>query len=252
MRTPAVACVLVLGAFGQTAAPPVFEVASIKPSDPMGHVAVHRSGYHLSTTSTSLLFLITWAYDVHSDLVFNQPDWLDSVRYDVVANGPQTGEPAKPRIPGQPSELQKMMQALLAERFKLSLHRETRELAVFTLIVAKGGPKVSLSPAPDVGNQNPFRMPGSGRLVGTQVSTEMLAKFLSSQLDRSVQDETGLKGVFDFKLEWQPEGPRSSEAPTLPSLFTALQEQLGLKLETRKTAVEVLVIDHIEKAPTEN
>jgi uncharacterized protein (TIGR03435 family) len=108
--------------------------------------------------------------------------------------------------------------------------------------------------------QTPFSMPGSGRLIGVQVSAEMLAKVLSDQLSRSVQDQTGLKGVFDFKLEWEPDasstGPDGVRTPpdlgAGSSLFTAIQEQLGLKLEARKGPVEVLVIDHIESAPTEN
>jgi uncharacterized protein (TIGR03435 family) len=105
--------------------------------------------------------------------------------------------------------------------------------------------------------QTPFSMPGRGRLIGTQVSAAMLAKVLSDQLGRSVQDETGLDGVFDFKLEWDPD-PASARPDALPaagaasSLFSGIQEQLGLKLEGRKGQVEVLFIDRIERTPTEN
>ena len=223
-------------------------------------MAIRRSGYHLATTNTSLLFLITWAYDVHSDHVYGQPKWLDSVRYDVVANAPQDRRPAPPQPPGQPSELQQMMQALLAERFKLALHREIRQLPMYALVVAKGGPKVHLMEAPAVMGQNPFRMSGRGRLTGTQVSAAMLANVLSGQLGRWVKDETRLEGVFDFTLEWQPDAPSAAPdgvpgpADLRPgsSLFTAIQEQLGLKLEARNGPAEVLVIDHIESAPTEN
>jgi uncharacterized protein (TIGR03435 family) len=246
-------------AFAQApAAPPAFEVASIKPSDPAGSISIHRSGYHLATSNTSLLFLIAWAYDVHSDRVYGKPNWLDSVRYDIVANAPE--EKLQAQRTGGPTPLQQMMQALLAQRFKLALHRETRELPMYALVVAKGGPKILLTEAPAVMGQSPFSMPGRGRLVGTQVSAEMLAKVLSGQLGRSVQDQTGLKGVFDFKLEWAPDppspGPGDEPAAADPnagsSLFTAIQEQLGLKLEARKGPVEVLVIDHIDSAPTEN
>ena len=108
--------------------------------------------------------------------------------------------------------------------------------------------------------QTPFSMPGRGRLTGTQVSAEMLAKVLSDQLNLSVQDQTGLKGVFDFKLEWEPDAlsappdglPAPADLRTSSSLFTAIQGQLGLKLEARKGLVEVLVIDRIERVPTEN
>jgi uncharacterized protein (TIGR03435 family) len=253
-------CVLAVGAslgFAQAPARPAFDVASIKPSDPAAKIAINRSGYHLATTGTSLLFLVTWAYDVHPERVVGQPKWLDSVRYDVVANATQ-GEPVR-RQANEPSALQKMMQALLAERFKLAIHRETRELPMYALVAAKDGPKFELAPAPESMNQNPFSMPDMGTLIGTQVSAEALAKALANQLGRSVVDETGLKGVFDFKLLWAPEMPpmmAGSAAAAMmagrPSLFTAVQEQLGLKLEARKGKVEVLVIDHIENVPTEN
>ena len=102
-------------------------------------------------------------------------------------------------------------------------------------------------------------MPGSGRLIGAQVSAEMFVKFLSGQLGRTVQDQTGLAGVFDFKLEWQPDTPAmldrmaaTSDPSTGSSIFSAVQDQLGLKLEARKGRVEVIVIDHIESVPTEN
>jgi len=239
---------------------PGFEVASIKASDPAVAMAIRRSGYRMAFTSTSLQFLITWAYDIHSERLYGKPNWLDSVRYDVIANASQDDKPAPPRQPGQPTELQKMMQSLLAERFKLVIHRETRELPMYALVVAKGGPRIRLTEAPAVMGQQPFSMPGRGRLIGTQVSAEMLAKVLSDQLGRSVQDQTGLQGVFDFKLEWEPEpSPAHMNGMLTPveisagsSLFTAIQEQLGLKMEARKGPVEVLVIDHIQSAPTEN
>ncbi len=239
---------------------PAFEVASVKPADPDGTMAIRRSGHRITFTGTSLQFLITWAYDLHSDRVYGKPNWLDSVHYDVTANATQDGRPAPPRQPGQPTELQRMMQALLAERFKLAIHRETRQLPIYALVVAKGGAKIRLTEAPAVMGQTPFSMPARGRLMGTQVSPEMLAKVLSDQLSHSVQDQTGLKGVFDFKLEWEPdasledpdEAPAAANVRTGTSLFAAIQDQLGLKLEARKAPVEVLVLDHIERTPTEN
>jgi uncharacterized protein (TIGR03435 family) len=256
--------VFVLGAltaFGQApSAPPAFEVASVKPSDPAQTIAIRRSGYRISTSNTSLQMLITWAYDVHSDRLYGKPKWLDAVRYDIVANAPQESKPVA-RAPSQVSRLQQMMQVLLAERFKLLIHRETRELRMYAMVVAKSGSKIRLTEAGDNMGQNPFSMPGRGRLIGTKVSTEMLAKALSDQLGHSVQDQTGLKGVFDFTLEWEPDaesiGADGAPAPsadvrTGASLITAIQEQLGLKLEARKGPVEVLVIDHIESTPTEN
>jgi uncharacterized protein (TIGR03435 family) len=236
-----IACA-VLTAASASAQTPEFELATIKPSDPAATIAIRRSGHRISTTGTSLLFLIGWAYDIHTDRIYGKPNWLDNVRYDVIASAPVETQLA----------LQKRMQALLADRFQLAVHRETRDLSVYTLIEAKGGHKLHLSPAPESMGQNPFQMPGRGQMVGTQVSAEMLAKVLSNQLDHSVQDQTGLKGVFDFKLEWEPDSSAPAEARTGPGLFTALQEQLGLKVESRKAPVEVLVIDRVESKPKEN
>jgi uncharacterized protein (TIGR03435 family) len=201
----------------------------------------------MAFTNYSLQKLITWAYDVEDDRLYGKPKGLDSVRYDILANAPEHDPPSAQRT--RPSPLQQMMQALLADRFKLALHREKKELPMYALVVDKNGPKVHLTQAPDVMGQNPFSIPATGRLVGTQVTTWMLAKVLSSQLHRSVEDRTNLQGVFDFKLEWTPD---TVEPANGPSLFTALPEQLGFKLEARKGPVEVLVIDHIENAPTEN
>jgi uncharacterized protein (TIGR03435 family) len=235
--------------------PPSYEVALIKPSDPATTLAIRRSGHHLVTTASSLQFLISWAYDIHTDLIYKRPSWLDSARFDITANAPQD-RPASARRPGEPTELQKMMQSLLAERFKLVTHRETRELPLYALVVAKEGPRIRLTPAPETMGQNPFSNPAPGRLIGTQVSPEMLAKVLSGQLNRTVRDHTGLKGVFDFKLEWTPDAAALPDAPpdlrAGASLFTAIQEQLGLKLEARRGPVEVLVIDRVESTPTEN
>ena len=257
--------VLLLRAFGQDATSPppeakpetlpAFEVASVKPSDPASGISFRRSGDRLTTSGTSLQWLITWAFDVRNDRLFGKPKWLDTVRYDIAAQAPR-GNP----VPGR---LQRMMQSLLATRFGLAIHRETRELPMYVMVVDKSGAKIHLTDAGDGSGPNPFSMPGRGRLIGSQVSTGMLANVLSNQLRRAVEDQTGLKGVFDFKLEWEAEtdpqstGGGGSSAPstdarTGPSIFTAIREQLGLKLEPRKGPVEVILIDHIESTPTEN
>ena len=229
-----------LPAAGQT---PAFEVATVKPADPSRPIAIRHSGNHIATVSTSLQFLIAWAYDMHSERLYGKPRWLDTVSYDVLANAPE----------GETADLRRMMQSLLAERFKLAVHREKRELPMYELVVAKDGPKVKVAPHEGDWTQNPFQSTGLGRIVGTQVTATMVCKFLGDQLGRSVVDKTGLDGVFDFKLEWAPEGwsPNAMMAPR-PSLFTALQEQLGFRLEARKGPVEVLVIDRVESTPTEN
>ena len=248
-------------AFGQDARaspanvpPPAFEVASIRPSDPASRISIARSGDRLTTTNTSLEMLITWAYDIRDDRLFGKPKWLDSDRYDIVAKAGQSLGPGR---------LQQMMQSLLASRFQLALHRETRELAMYAMVIGKDGAKVHLTEASGPAGQNPFSMPGRGRLTGSLVTAGMLANVLSNQLGRSVQDQTGLKGVFDFSLEWEPDtdapstnvdavSEPSASARAGPSIFTAIQEQLGFKLERRKGPVEVIVIDHVENVPTGN
>jgi uncharacterized protein (TIGR03435 family) len=229
-----------ISALGQApVALPEFEVASVKPSDPESTSAIRRSGYRLNTTNTSLQKLVTWAYDIPDDRLFGKPKWLDSVRYDIAAEAPQG--------PLERGQLQRMMQSLLAARFQLAIHREARELPMYMMVAGKNGPKVHPVETREGIGQNPFSMTGRGRLTGTKVTAGMLAKVLSDQLGRAVQDGTGLTGVFDFTLEWAPDSD-----PAGPSLFTALQEQLGFKLEARKGPVEVIVIDHMESTPTGN
>jgi len=238
---------------GNRVAPPAFEVAAVRPSDPASQISIRRSGDRLNTTNTSLEMLITWAYDIRNDRLLGKPKWLDSARYDIAA---KAGESLAPGL------LQRMMQSLLAARFQLAIHRETRELPMYAMVVGKNGAKVHLTEAKGDAGQSPFSMTARGHLTGSQVTAAMLANVLSNQLGRSVQDETGLKGVFDFELEWEPDAdaqsagvddaPAFADARTGPSIFTAIQEQLGLKLEPRKGPVEVIVIDHVESSPTEN
>jgi uncharacterized protein (TIGR03435 family) len=246
-------------AFGQApVALPEFEVASIKPSDPTSTIAIRRSGYRLFTTNFSLERLITWAYDIPDDRLFGKPKWLDSTRYDIVAQA--LGPPASNQESPGPGWLQQMMQSLLATRFKLAVHRETRERPMYVLLVDKNGPKVHPVESDEEIGQNPFRGSGRGRLIGTKVNCEMLANVLSDRLGRAVEDKTGLKGLFDFTLEWTPDAdPQSAAADAAlttpragPSIFTAIHEQLGFKLESRKGQVEVIVIDRMESTPTEN
>jgi uncharacterized protein (TIGR03435 family) len=253
-------CVLLaVASFAASAqTPPAFEVATVKPSAPDAVMAIRRSGHRIVTNGTTLQFLITWAYDIQSDRLFAKPPWLNSDRFDVTGAAPQD-EPSSAWKPGEPTIFQRRMQTLLADRFKLATHRETREMTLYTVTVAKSGFKPHVDPAPEVMGQQPFKMTGPGRLFGTQVTVEMLAKVLSDQLGRTVIDQSGLKGVFDFRLDWTPDRmPRADGLPAPPdtrsgpSLFTALEEQLGLKLETRRGPVDVVVIDHVDRSPTGN
>lgn len=232
-----------------TAQSPAFDVASIRPADPGHTMSINRSGNRISFSNYSLEMLIEWAYDIRSDRLLGKPKGLDSVRYDI--------EAATPQQPLPPHGLYLMMRTLLAQRFKLAVHTETRELTHYEMVVDKGGAKIHPEPLAGPAGQNPFSMTARGHLTGTKVSAAMLATVLTDQAGRFVEDHTGLNGVFDFKLDWTPDATAPSDDPdpssrSAPSLFTALREQLGFRLDARKGPVEVVVIDHVENTPTAN
>ncbi len=260
-----------------------FDVASIKPSDPnsRGFFFRNRPGL-VDMSGATVLQLIQQAYNVRESQISGGPGWINSDRYDIVAKvGDIPADPQNPIDQRKATELQReRMRALLADRFQLKIRRETKELPVYALILARGGPKLKESnpggpaPAPDAekGAERPrgsnMRI-GLGQIMGQSVPLDMLVQVLSQQLGRIVVDKTGLKGTYDFTLEWTPdqgqglgpgfaapgEPPRpDSSAPAEssgPSVFSALQEQLGLKLESQKAPVEIIVIESVEK-PSEN
>ncbi len=212
-----------------------FEVASVKPNlSGGGHSDTDTDGNLLRMKNVTLKACITWAFRV-TDAQVSGPPWLETERFDIVAKA-ESGSP-------QP----KMMEALLAERFKLAVHREMKELTVYALVVGKNGPKLKkVDPGEDDTTSR------RGHLTAQKVSMDRLARFLAGpnvKLGRPVVDQTGLEGVYDFNLDWTPEG---TEPGNVPSIFIALQEQLGLRLEARKSPVEVLFVDHVERIPTEN
>jgi len=230
-----------------------FEVAAVKASTadspPM---SIKQMPGHFTTSNTPLGFLIRWAYDIDEGRLIGGPKGLESVRYDIVAKIPQ-GEVA-------PGRTRKMMQSLLAERFSLRVHQESRQVSTYTLAVDKAGPKLQWVELGDGIGQNPFKMTDRGRLLGTRVTAEMLAKVLAGQIGYPVEDVTGLTRTFDFVLEWTPDDAvATNEAPPAamgrqqrPSIYAALREQLGLRLVSRKTSVEVVVIDSVNTTPTDN
>ena len=196
----------------------------------------------LAYTNVSLADVIAQSYRVQHTQIAG-PGWLDSQRFDILAKIP--ADVPKDRIPD-------MLQSLLADRFRLQLHRETRELPVYSLSLAKSGPKLPKADSSGGLSINDGR--GRSRVTG-RVTLAWFADFLSQRLDRPVQDQTGLEGVYTVNLEWVRDSadvnsPAPSDAGA--SLFTALQEQLGLRLVAAKGPVEVLVVDRLEKTPTEN
>lgn len=214
-----------------------FEVASIK-SD-KSETGVDRIKIlkgSLIIENVSLKRCIGMAYGIAEgrNYLLSGPDWIESERFDISAKFPtETPE----------HDVLLMLQSLLAERFDLVLHRETRQFSAYALVIGKGGPKLHPAAAPEGSYR--FRAQ-EGHAVGFSISMAMLADRLSRpdfQLDRQVIDLTGLKGTFDLTLDWNETGP---------SIFTALQEELGLKLEPRKVPLEVFVIDHVNRVPTAN
>jgi bla regulator protein blaR1 len=245
-----------------------FEVASIKPSDPSaGHnVQVQMApGGRFVAKNLSIKMLIQQAYDVRDFQITGGPGWIGSERYDIVAKAEGDEEVRREQI-------KLMLQALLADRFKMTLHRDTKELPVYALVVGKSGSKLKAAEplaegertGPGPGKGSMMRM-GRGELTAQRAPMTILANMLAQQLGRPVLDRTGLKGEYDLNLQWTPDQGQGPGGPadtggdhqttatdsSGPSLFTAVQEQLGLKLESQKGPVEILIIDHIEKA-TEN
>jgi uncharacterized protein (TIGR03435 family) len=159
------------------------------------------------------------------------------VRFDIVARAPE-GTPGK--------QLNAMMQSLLAERFGLIAHREQKSIPGYALVAGKK-PPVLHEQAPSTGSNTNSN---NGKMNGTNVSMDKLADILSRQIHEPVQNQTGLTGVMDIKLEWTPDQSDTADGPG--SIFTALQEQLGLKLQAQKITIDTLVVDHIDRVPTEN
>jgi uncharacterized protein (TIGR03435 family) len=249
----------------QAPAPLTFEVASIKPAN--APVEGHRNQpgvERLEFRYATLWYCITYAYGKKSYQVFGGPEWVKTAHYDIVAKGPAGT---------RRDQLPEMMQRLLAERFKLQVHRETRKLPALALIVGKNGPKLMEAEAGSGDGQGGTLVgmsateEGSERMDVKAGSMSTLVNMLSSVLGRPVVDQTGLGGRYDFVFEFtRDEATRPTvvrgygEPPSIPaprgkepglSIYTSIQ-QLGLKLDARKLPLEVIVIDQAEKTPTEN
>jgi uncharacterized protein (TIGR03435 family) len=282
---------------------PEFEVASVKPSVLPGSGGIRlglRGGPgsgdpgRVTYSFSTLRDLMVEAYSVKRSQIAGVPNWVDSERFDIVAKVPAGATKERVKV---------MLQKLLAERFKLTLHRETKELPIYALVVSARGPKLKDSavidaPVPSAprgagmsgtkmgrdgcpetppraaGRAAHFVMmtPNGECMISDGQTMDGLAMQLSNRFDRPVIDQTGLKGKYDLRLRYDPSSmpggrgesvmtkgastdPTSrsaAEEDSAPSIFNALQEQLGLKLEARKGPVEMLVVDHVEKMSTRN
>jgi uncharacterized protein (TIGR03435 family) len=246
-RRKLLACLLLpLGSWAQS---PHFEVASIRPhAPPFARIDISTAGPRFTAEAQPVGGLITWAYDLKNYQVSAAPNLpLSDAFYDIGAKAEGDGAPSR-------AEFRQMLQTLLADRFKLKVHRETREMQVYALVVGKNGPKLKES-SPDANPMAYFDVAGRNYRVTRAKATmdEVVQAIGNSFLDRPVLDKTGLTGTYNLSLTYTPDIPtnRGEPDPNDISIFTAVQEQLGLKLEPQKAPIEVLVVDSVEK-PSEN
>jgi uncharacterized protein (TIGR03435 family) len=260
----------------ESAERPSFTVASVKPSGPSNsnsHVYVRfAAGGRFSASNVTLRFLIKIAYDLRDDQILGGPNWLDSKRYDVDANcdPPFGGDPDKMNEEARREfhrQVQLRLQSMLADRFQLKISHGAKEMFLYHLVVAKNGPRLREAQGPTAGP--PRIQMNSGQLVASGTNMEWLARALSEMTHHAVVDKTGLTGHYDVNVEFAPDpsmdqgaigqgpgGPAINLAPpagdsTQPTLLTALQEQLGLKLESHKGQADVVNIDSAQ-VPSEN
>lgn len=237
---------------GTAAAAPAFDVAAIHPHIPDPHERSHivSQNGRFTTINVDLKSILQWAYDLPESRIIGGPSWLGSTRWDIEAEAANALDAQKNYDPvAARMEKRRMVQALLAGRFKLVTHTETRELPIYDLVVAKSG-ATFLSAKAEGAKYD--RWNGHIELRGGDDTVSVLAEQLAEVLGRVVVDKTGIQGGYKIELTWTPDddaGPspeNGAAADARPSLFTALEEQLGLKLEPAKGPVEVLVIDHAE------
>ena len=268
------------------ASAPSFEVASIKPDKSgSGMIGIRMgAGDRFQAHNVPVKLLIEEAFGVKDSQLSGAPGWIDSDRYDIEAKPDEATAAAMQKMneDERRQQIMLMVQSLLADRFKLQVRRETKELPIYALVVAKNGPKLHESdfkppdhppagPPPGEKGGPPPKMRGGimlngrGQLTSNGIQLNRFADILSRIVGRTVIDKTGLKGYYDFTLRYTPDesqgqmmpgGPGGGDAApppdaSGPNLFTALQEQLGLKLEPQKGPVEQLIIEHVEK-PSEN
>jgi uncharacterized protein (TIGR03435 family) len=252
-------CILIT-AFACAALCQEFEVVSVKPNKAMSYSSSFTTDRgRLTATNVSLRGLIVRGYGV-KDFQVEGPDWLSSERFDVSATFPDALPKEREKYD---AAFHAMMQNMLGDRFKLAVHREQKTRPVYGLIVGKSGVKFKEVADCDSHNANS----NGTHYVGTCVSMEAFAAFLAARrrdlpADLPVLDMTALQGFYNLTLDWIPEPRQSGESkgdvpiaadnPSRPTLLVALQEQLGLKLETRKAPIEILVVDHAERVPSEN
>jgi uncharacterized protein (TIGR03435 family) len=235
-------------AFACWAQQPQFEVASVKPSRPdaIGSNFNRRPGGGIEAVNVSLKELILFAYDIREQQLVGGPAWLDKDHYDILAKPQENDNPTGAKRPFEEDfrQIRLKMRSLLAGRFQLVAHNETRQLPIYALVVAKGGPHLTPSTSERLSIHNQ-----KGRVECQKVSMKQFAEnTLTYRMGRTVVDKTGLTGEFDFDLRYADDQAAPSTDPELPDFLTVLREQLGLRLEGQQGPVDVIVIDRAEKA----
>lgn len=231
-------------------ADPTFDVATIKPSRPDEQRSVLVQGTRLVTADTSLVDLMMFAYGIHPLQIVDGPEWFSTEKFDVVV---------QPNLPGRPStaQMRSIVQKLIADRFTLTFHHAQRELPVYRIVIAKGGPKLPATTKEGLETNTAAVAFREGTMTVRNATLPEFASLLQRyvRLDRPVVDHTGIAGKHDFNLHWTPDfsqfdgkSPWSVKSDeNAPSFYTAIQEQLGLKLEAAKEPADVLVIDHADR-----
>jgi len=250
------------------AAPLAFDAISIHPTKPgmtttsngveISRMFVRDTPDGFSVGNGTLKYLIMDAYSVKEDSIIGGPDWIENIGYDIDAKVTPAADAPPPKL--NRAQRKQMIQSMLADRFKLVVHNETKDAPIYELDLAKGGSKLPISTPNDgfakgingldgnpVSSGYPVLL-SRGRLFGQAVTIASLIDYLKQELKRPVVDKTGLTGKYDLSLEWTPDNTLA-DSPLAggPSIFTAVQEQLGLKLTSTHGPVKTLVIDHVEK-----
>jgi uncharacterized protein (TIGR03435 family) len=237
-RWACAAVVVLFQCYGQQ-----FEVASIKPGDPDDPASsFHNEGNRVLYRGVTVRYLLMTAYELRDAQISGAPAWAGSERYDVTAKA----EGNRPHIPQE--EIQVMVRGLLRDRFQLASHWKTEAQPGFALLVGRNGHKLTLT----AGGARGYRMtngPARAHVAFTGSPIAALVRQLTQLTGRPVFDRTGLTGEYDMSLEWAPDNA-PADSP-LPSLYTAVQDQLGLRLEGQKGDVQILVIDSVQR-PSEN
>ena len=248
-----------IGALGQAPANvgklPVYEVVSVKPNksglDSMSWSWTPDGLRLVDVTLTTLIRASDYTLrHAANDRIMGLPGWADKARFDIEAKVSEEDVPAFNKLDGEQRSV--MFRRLMEDRFKMKAHTETREMPLYALVLAKGGVKMTPTKEADARNESygGMSMGSKGGVTHAEyrkTAMDDLADNLTQNLGRTVVDKTGLKGKYDFALEWTPEDAPDGSTSTVPGIFTAIQQQLGLRLEAQKGPVEGLVVDHVEE-----